>query len=305
MAGLSDLLFPSRRRAVIDAHSLVYQGDQQFRLNCPYCVLVGKRPDTEGKLGINLRLRTANCFRCGPKGQHYDELVTVLGLDSRLDVALERLDRHELQHSVYDLDAVSVPLAPHHTRAWAYVRQRGLSPDEIAAHHLRLGMAEPFWGRVLLPTFDRDGVCVYITARSLDPDAERKYLNPKGSFKGNAVFRIDKWCPGQLPLLVEGAFSAIAAARRVDSRWCPLAVHGKTVLPKQAAAIAALGVRCVAFLFDAGVGVVDQRRVVRRLREAGLFPHVAVLDEGDPESCAEEVLKNAINRVDFSQIQPI
>lgn len=41
----------------------------ETRYNCPFCVLIGKPPDTKGHLYVNWSKGVYHCFRCGAKGR--------------------------------------------------------------------------------------------------------------------------------------------------------------------------------------------------------------------------------------------
>lgn len=118
------------------------------------------------------------------------------------------------------------------TIAYKYLLKRGLEPTTIRA--LKIGYCGfgLYQGRIVIPTFNDVGDCIFFVARKFIACPGPKVLNSPevGGYAGKAecLFNLDKTELGEDLVLYEGAFDAAIQWQRLQA-WRALAVFGTTV----------------------------------------------------------------------------
>ena len=228
---------------LLDASSAIRKRDEYW-CNCPYCYQRGKSSDTGRHLRINFEKDTFHCWRCGVSGPANIFSYILLGsLELEVEKARRILSvrRKEEQENreIYLLDSFSLPIHDLDYPVINYLLSRGISLDYARSLQLRRGLGR-YTDRVIIPTFDSLGNCIYFTGRSI-LDTKMRYLNPDGSNKSIAVFGLNCVRPGDVVLIVEGPFTAICSQIRINNSWLAnkdivkvVSVFGKSMSDHQA-----------------------------------------------------------------------
>jgi hypothetical protein len=174
------------------AQALLYKGvrfresgDGRTHLNCPFCPERGKPADTQLRLCVHAVQGWGRCMHCDWK--HRWAILPVLrqlGLAPEdLDLDLEGAgppaeppepvvlpeDFMRLTHAIDDLDQ----------QALAYVRKRGVTPEQIRHHKIGVSYVGRYAYRVIFPLYVEGKLCG-INARDFTGHQEPKYLLSKG-----------------------------------------------------------------------------------------------------------------------------
>lgn len=192
-----------------------------FDVRCPIC---SPTDPTKKKLSIRTDTSANHCWVCGWKSrtiiplirkygsEHhlaaFKELFGISGLDSQLITG----EKEEKQKVELPKDFKLLTLAnesdPDVKAVWRYVYSRGLSDRD--AWYFKLGVSdEPRWKRrVIMPSFDKNGVLNYFVARAIDKDKKPKYDNPDVD-KNPIIFNEINLDWSTRLVLVEGAFDLV------------------------------------------------------------------------------------------------
>jgi hypothetical protein len=165
--------------------------NNNFDVRCPIC---DPSDPNKKKLSILLPSCKTHCWVCGFKSRSiaplikkygtqaqlsvFKELFGISGVASQLvtgDVAVEQ--KIELPKD-FRLLTLANTTDPDVKASWRYVLSRGLS--EADAWYYKFGISsEPKWNRrVIMPSFDSEGLLNYFVARAIDKEKKPKYDNP-------------------------------------------------------------------------------------------------------------------------------
>jgi len=169
--------------------------------NCPFCVNVGKTPDTKFHLFITPG-KAVFCFRCGYKTS-FLKLTQNYRIDTsgyKGDVAIAKPDSNfdkdiaknvvEFNNSMYAQGALN------------YLHKRKINDSLIKRMCIKLG-TERLFGRVVF----LDEVNKYYVARSFLPNVDPKTLNPAGA--NRPLMYLSVPTKSTTLYLVEGCFDAV------------------------------------------------------------------------------------------------
>jgi hypothetical protein len=237
---------------------------RELAVACPRCRLSGRKAD-DNKLYVNYDRNVFLCHRCDWRGgvetlAAFYRQVSPETTDHSLarDAPMPTFDDldkwMEVVEDPYEVSRPSESVIPTGTvLAWesqwgrAYLQSRGI--DKFHCEHFGLLYCpEGYFGRrVLVPICDYFGEYKTFVARSIDKDAEKKYLFPKGCKTSTLLYNIhnisqrDK----QRPVwITEGVFDAMHCS--------PLAVatFGKHITDSQVRLLRKLGPSYVVLLWD-------------------------------------------------------
>lgn len=152
---------------------------------CPRCL----KPD---HLGVNFKRGIFGCFRCNWSG-HISKLESKFTLIKGKEIILTGNTPPPKK------DFNTQPLDPDH---YAYVKERGITDDEIYAWKLCQSDELPF--RVIFPWPNWE----YYAARSILANMEPKYRHPKEK-KSDKLFGLWRINPSLAVVIVEGPIDAI------------------------------------------------------------------------------------------------
>jgi DNA primase len=102
----------------------------------------------------------------------------------------------------------SSPVYPVRRQAYNYLKNRGITDDIIERYGMGFCDKGGHAGRIIVPSYDKNGELNYYIARSWDPNSRAKYKNPEAA-KDEIIFfeSIINW--NKDIHLCEGAFDAI------------------------------------------------------------------------------------------------
>lgn len=181
----------------------------------------------KNKLEVNINTSKYQCWVCGNEknGIKGRNLISLL---KRCDAPKEKIaelksylkvDVHDITPTVTDkvhlpkefkslLNSNNSVIAKH---AMVYLKKRGISEDDIIKYNLGYCESGVYSKRIIVPSYDENGVLNYFTARSFEKDNPIKYKNPNSS---RNIIPFEFFINWDLPLvLCEGPFDAIAIKR--------------------------------------------------------------------------------------------
>ena len=192
-----------------------------FAVTCPKCCS-GEDRKHKKKLSIKLNDGMHHCWICGLKGKtlrytvkkyypnrlsEYCRIFEEEDYSSRLVKPEEIEEKVQLPAGFLPI-ASNVPYDPDHMAVVKYLFGRRLRRPDFYRWRLGTCLSGKFSRRVIMPSFDADGYLNYFTARSIDSDGAKKYINSKVKRKDIVFNEINiDW---NKPLtLVEGPFDLI------------------------------------------------------------------------------------------------
>ena len=235
----------------------------ETRYNCPFCILIGKPPDTKGHLYVNWSKGVYHCFRCGAKGRAAQLRDVPLTL---------------YEHCV-DVDRVAL------TDPRRFVKYT-ISEIELkypqVFRFLQRKNAVPYFQQVCL-TFSSAGYGLVIPLQFGGRTAYQvrmfgcspKYLSSPGFRKCDFPIGLDELV-SPVAVLVEGYFDYLPL------RGFAVCTFGKGVYKELPQMLGAVGVKSVVVLWDSDSHL-DSLSDAVRLYKLGLFDSYAgFMIEGSP-----------------------
>lgn len=218
--------------------SLTLKKDEHA-FHCPFC------HHHKPKLQVNTRTNKFHCWVCNSGGSitylakrigmNTDDLQVIFGeSNTKLKAAMSSdktlneqfLDMWEKYEEEDDNNHVYLSLPPGFKSALElkpnvtnpieghaiqYLKNRGLSKKEIIKYNIGFTSEGVYKDRVIIPSYDKDGMLNYFIARHIDPNSKYKYKNPPVS---KNIIAFENQIDWSEPItLCEGAFDAIALKR--------------------------------------------------------------------------------------------
>jgi DNA primase len=169
-----------------------YESKGQISFDCPVCAeekgLDGG--DGKGNLEINYGKHVYKCWSCGethgthgPLGKLFDQYATkgqkkVYNLIKPEELKQEDIKRPKLRlPEGYTTFQDSNPRFEPHMEAYRYLQSRGITDEMIERFKIGYTVSGDFAYRIIVPSFNKEGVLNYFTARSWVPK-KMKYKNP-------------------------------------------------------------------------------------------------------------------------------
>lgn len=107
-------------------------------------------------------------------------------------------------------------------RAKIYLKSRKINDDDILKYNIGFCISGKYQGRIIIPSYDKNGNINYFIARDYTENLTRKYDNPPVSVKNIIGFEL--YINWDAPIiLVEGIFDALSIKRNV------IPLFGKTI----------------------------------------------------------------------------
>jgi len=192
-----------------------------YAFHCPFCN--HHKPKLEIQLQTNLKGENfAHCWVCNYKTRQLPslfkklktpkekslELRSILGVSEKADLQKTHTDVNlpkEFKHLIADTSLEA-------RRAKSYLKKRGIGETELIKYNIGHATSGQYANHIIIPSYDKNYNINYFVARSLDPQAYRKYDTPKCN--KNEIIGFEALINWNLPIiLVEGSFDAIAARR--------------------------------------------------------------------------------------------
>jgi len=238
---------PEAKRILNEVLGYFKESGQEFLFKCPAC------NHHKHKLSVNLDKNAFKCWICDYRGRSLRRLIRRFGSYTQLNKWDQITDRMDLERfadlfldHVPNEEKIKVPLPEEFNTLtskklpvtanfpYRYLRERGVSKDDILRWKIGFCFEGQYRNRIIIPSFDDDGDTNYFIARTYSGDSY-KYKNPRAS--KNIVFN-ELFIDWQQDLvIVEGVFDAIVAGNavpilgstlRADSRLIQKIVYNDT-----------------------------------------------------------------------------
>ena len=192
-----------------------------YAFNCPVCN--HHKPKLEVQLTTNKNGENPfHCWVCEMKGLKLPNLFRKIKAPREKQVELHAILGTSSQQDIeLNTNTVSLPKEYKHLaadtslearRARVYLKKRGITITEIVKYNIGHATTGRYSNHIIIPSYGNDLRINYFVARSLDPNAFRKYDSP--SCDKNNIIGFEALINWSLPIiLVEGSFDAIAVRR--------------------------------------------------------------------------------------------
>jgi DNA primase len=202
---------------VLGDHGLHYPNRGQISFNCPVC----DEDRNKHNLEVNYIDNVYKCWACGDSegthgslGKIFDKygnrkqkkLYTVLKPETV--VKREKKKKTLRLPDSFTLFKDSSPVYPVRRQAINYLHNRGISDYMIEKYQIGFCDKGDHAGRIVVPSYDKNGELNYYIARSWNPMSRAKYKNPEAE-KDKIIFweNLIDW--NKDVFLVEGAFDGL------------------------------------------------------------------------------------------------
>lgn len=195
----------------------IYEHQSQVSWNCPVC----DEDNNKGNLEVNIEKSVFHCWSCGdsedthgPLGKLFDlfgtkqqkKIYYILKPENFTPVE-KILPKLRLPDN-FTLFRDSNPRYPVYQQAYSYLKNRGITDDIIEKYGMGFCDKGNHFGRIVIPSYDKNGELNYYIARSWDPHTKAKYKNPESS-KDLIIFNEHLIDWDKDIFLVEGAFDSV------------------------------------------------------------------------------------------------
>lgn len=182
---------------VLDKPKKVYESKHQYGYDCPNCMDIKglDKGDNKGNLEINLNKFVYHCWGCGisgPLGKLFDGYGTKAQKKVYNLIKPEELKQQENKKPKlklpegYTTFEDSNPRFIPHIEAYKYLQSRGITDEIIKKYKIGYTVTGDFAYRIIVPSFNKEGVLNYFVARSWVP-RKMKYKNPTAA-KDEIIF---------------------------------------------------------------------------------------------------------------------
>lgn len=225
--------------------------DENYAYFCPFCNHHKK------KLEIDIISQSFHCWVCHAKGKKISSLLYKLDV-SKSDIKIVKDiygDKYtsykpseedkvvlQLPKEFKSLQVTPKGLNPLYLHVKHYVKKRGISEHDILKHNIGYCEDGMYSGRVIIPSYDKNGELNYFIARTIYPDVSFTYKNPPVSKNIIAFENQINW--NEAITICEGIFDAIAIKRNV------IPIFGKFIPRLLMNAIFEYGVKEINIMLD-------------------------------------------------------
>ena len=196
-------------------------------VNCPFCH--HSKPKLEIQIHTNEKKENPwHCWVCGEKGktlislfkkikapshriQELNALIKpwskVLEINQTISLPKEFIPLDNIE----SLDSITAIEAKH---AIKFLKKRGITEIDILKYSIGFCPSGPFDHRIVIPSYDENGILNYFSTRTYREDEPQKYKNPPIDAK--SVIGWELYINWDAPIiLVEGIFDALTIKRNV------------------------------------------------------------------------------------------
>ena len=191
----------------------IYKNHQQVSWNCPEC----DEDRNKGNLEVSIEKHIYHCWSCnisGPLGKLFDKYGNAkqkktykIFRPEEVKPIVEKKNKIKLPES-FTLFKNSSPVYPIRKQAYNYLKRRGVTDELIEKFEIGCCDNGNFNGRVVIPSYNKNGELNYFIARSWNPRSKNKYMNPKVE-KDKIIFNENRIDWEKEITLVEGVFDSI------------------------------------------------------------------------------------------------
>ena len=203
----------------LGSHSTLRGNELAFY--CPFC------NHHKQKLQVNTETQKWHCWTCNSGGKKLTSLLRKLDVDKNTISIIREIygdsnynpQQDDLETKVYislpkEFKSLNEPpkgFNPEYKQAINYLTQRGITQKEIVKYNIGYCVDGLYARRVIIPSYDSNGLLNYFVSRSYYQDEKMKYKNPPIS-KNIICFESQvNW--KQPIILCEGVFDAITIKR--------------------------------------------------------------------------------------------
>jgi len=194
-----------------------------YAYDCPFC---NKSKKLEANLTENKEGKNPwHCWSCDMRGTTIYNLFKQIKVDSPKIQELNSLVKSSITTRTYhNIDILKLPpeyvslinpptktdiMARH---ALAFLKKRNITQSDIIKYNIGYCSTGKYKNRIIIPTYDKDGILNYFTARSYD-NSSYKYMNPETSRNIISNEHLINW---DIPIILcEGLFDAMTIKRNV------------------------------------------------------------------------------------------
>jgi DNA primase len=201
-------------REILGNEKLHYENHGQISFNCPLC----DDGRSKGNLEVNYLQHVYKCWSCSESNDTHGPLGKLIDLyGNKKHKKLYKIFQPEdskpkekpkvklrLPES-FTLFKDSNPRYPVRQQAYNYLKSRGITDDLIDKYRIGFCDKGSHIGRIVVPSYNKDGELTYYIARSWDTKSKSKYKNPQAE-KDKIIFNEDIIDWDEDIYLVEGVF---------------------------------------------------------------------------------------------------
>jgi DNA primase len=200
-------------KEVLDEPKKTNYSNLQFGFNCVEC----DEDRGKGNLEVNLERHLFHCWSCGisgPLGKLFDDYGNKKLKKMYLLIRPEEVKVREKKKNLLKLPKgytkilEASPIYPPHKEAFNYLKSRGITDDICERYNIGLTTTGDFQGRIIIPSYDSTNTLNYFIARSWNPRARMKYMNPPCE-KDKIIFNENRIDWNKDIFLCEGVFDSI------------------------------------------------------------------------------------------------
>jgi DNA primase len=183
-------------REILGNEKLHYENHGQISFNCPLC----DDGRSKGNLEVNYLQHVYKCWSCSESNDTHGPLGKLIDLyGNKKHKKLYKIFQPEdskpkekpkvklrLPES-FTLFKDSNPRYPVRQQAYNYLKSRGITDDLIDKYRIGFCDKGSHIGRIVVPSYNKDGELTYYIARSWDPKSRAKYKNPQAE-KDKIIF---------------------------------------------------------------------------------------------------------------------
>lgn len=194
-----------------------YKQSTQITFDCPVCDNGGHK----GNFEVNLDKDVYHCWACGdtegthgPLGKLFDNFGTKKQKKLYLLVRPEEKSEKKTKYNKIKLPEGFTKISkcnlkyPPHREGINYLKSRGITDEMCEKFGIGLTSEGAFSSRIVIPSYDKKGELNYFVARSWNPRAKQKYMNPKAE-KDKIIFNEANINWEEDIYLCEGMFDAV------------------------------------------------------------------------------------------------
>jgi len=237
------------------------------------------------KLQVNIQTGKWHCWVSNQGGHNLFQLLKQVNANRSLYKELSDVvgstyytsDKKDKKDIILNLPKEAKPLydgseSVQKLHALKFLYERGLTDEDILRYNLHYCLSGVYQNRIIIPSYDSDGVLNYFVGRDFYKGG-MKYKNPPIP---KDIIGFDLYINWDEPIvLCEGVFDAIA----IKNNSIPL--FGKTILPKLYEKIIKNRVKHIIISLDEDA-FKDSLKMIKKFFDAGISVNFVKLTETDP-----------------------
>ena len=274
--------------------SKLFRGDESYH-RCPFCNHHKK------KLAINLSNQAWHCWVCDAKGKTLYSLFKknncsseqIKELNSITGKKVYKKKTDDSEEKIVELPKEFLPMWRKsknldYRRALMFLQKRGLTSKDILKYGIGYCSEGLYEGRVIVPSYDKEGKLNYFVGRSVYNDGF-KYKNPPVS---KDIVGFELFINWNYPIvIVEGVFDAMSVKRNA------IPIFGKTIPKSLKREIVKQRVKDIYISLDRDARK-DAIKLTEELLREGINVYFIDLPDKDPSELGFEKFTNMMMSVE-------